>query len=49
MIGQLSRIVVSRSVNMPFFLSLSTCVSLVISTGDALAFQVRIVSFQTGE
>jgi hypothetical protein len=49
MIGQLSLIEVARSVSVPFFSSLSTCVSLVINVGVALAFQVRIVSFQTGE
>jgi hypothetical protein len=49
MIGQLSRIDVPRSVRTPVFSSWSTCVSLLITTGVALAFQVRIVSFQTGE
>jgi hypothetical protein len=44
-IGQLSLVEVARSVNMPFFSSLSICVSLVIRTGEALAFQVRTVSF----
>src|SRR5712692_5158363 len=49
MIGQLSLVVVARSVSPPFFSSLLICVSLVIKTGFALAFQVRIVSFQIGE
>lgn len=49
MIGQLSLVEVARSVSFPFFSSLSICVSLVIKVGVALAFQVRIVSFQIGE
>jgi hypothetical protein len=49
MIGQLSLIDVARSLSVPFVSSLSTCVSLVIKTGFALDFQVRMVSFQTGE
>jgi len=47
MIGQLSLIEVARSVSPPFFSSWSICVSLLIRTGVALAFQLRIVSFQT--
>jgi hypothetical protein len=49
MIGQLSLIEVDRSVSPPFFSSWLTWVSLLIRTGVALAFQVRIVSFQIGE
>jgi hypothetical protein len=49
MIGQLSLFGVERSVSIPFFSSWSTCVSLLIRTAVALAFQVRIVSFQIGE
>jgi hypothetical protein len=48
-IGQLSRIDVERSVSPPCFSSWSICASLVIRTGVALDFQVRIVSFQIGE
>ena len=49
MIGQLSLILVERSVSPPFFSSWSTWVSLLIRTGLALDYQVRIVSFQIGE
>jgi len=49
MIGQLSLIAVARSVSTPFFSSWSICVSLLIRTGVAVDFQVRIVSFQAGE
>jgi hypothetical protein len=49
MIGQLSLIDVDRSVSPPFFSSWSTWVSLLIRTGFALDFQVRIVSLQIGE
>jgi hypothetical protein len=49
MIGQLSLVEVARSASFPCFSSLSIWVSLVIRVGFALAFQVRIVSFQIGE
>src|SRR5438132_1778003 len=48
-IGQLSLTEVERSLSPPFFSSWLICVSLLIKTGFALAFQVRIVSFHTGE
>jgi hypothetical protein len=40
---------VERSVRPRFFSSWSICVSPLISTGVALAFQLRIVSFQIAE
>ena len=49
MIGQLSTTCASRSVRLPVFSIASTCVSLLITTGVAPAFHVRIVSDQSGE
>src|SRR5206468_370349 len=49
MIGQLRTTWASRSVSVPFFSTALICVSLVSRTGVAPAFQVRIVSDQSGE
>ena len=49
MIGQFSTTWPSRSVNVPFFSTALIWVSLFSTTAFAPAFQVRIVSAQSGE
>ncbi len=49
MIGQFRTTWPSRSVNVPFFSTALIWVSLLSTTGFAPAFQVRIVSAQSGE